>query len=196
MQVDFSVELGHGDEILELPWSSADDSTHYRDLKHFPDLLLEIEEANRFPELAEFLETINSRASIFESAKCDVWVSSELHPEEEIFGATHKFGGYIDLVCSDLISRVSLSDHEKMARRLIELLQCAPEIPASVEFLIRRCYFTQGSTSGEPIEGLYFTSYIFGLGDNEELARRQWSIALKLVENAIRQISALRDDGR
>ena len=36
--------------------------------------------------------------SIVESAKCDAWSTDELTPEEEIFGASHKFASYVDLV--------------------------------------------------------------------------------------------------
>ena len=55
-------------------------------------MLAKIEEAQREAALREFLSAINSGASLLESAKCDVWPSSEINPEEEIFGAAHKFG--------------------------------------------------------------------------------------------------------
>ncbi len=50
------------------------------------------------PELGEFLAAVNSPASILETAKCDAWSSTEINPEEEIFGAACKFGSYVDLV--------------------------------------------------------------------------------------------------
>jgi len=39
-------------------------------------------------------------------------------------------------------------------------------------------------------EGFYITFYLFGYDDDEAQARQRWAIALKLVENAIRQTSA------
>jgi len=66
-------------------------------------------------------------------------------------------------------------------------LKRVPEIPAAAEFLIRRCYFHQGT---ETREGFYITFYLFGYADDQEHAQDQWTIGLKLVENAIRQISA------
>jgi hypothetical protein len=39
-------------------------------------------------------------------------------------------------------------------------------------------------------DGFYITCYLFGYGDDEPQARQRWAIGLKLVENAIRQISS------
>ena len=84
---DFAVELGTTDETLDFPWAAADSGPRHYDLKRQPELLLEIEEARRVPELGEFLAAINSPAGILETAKCDIWASTEINPEEEIFGA-------------------------------------------------------------------------------------------------------------
>jgi hypothetical protein len=186
VQADFAVELGANDETLELPWA-APGGPRYYDLKRQPELLLEIEEARRHPELGDFLAAINSTPSIFETAKCDAWSSTEMNPEEEIFGASHKFGSYVDLVFSAETSRLSFSEHEQRAKQLTVLLQRVPEIPSAAEFLIRRCYYRD---NGEIQDGFYITSYVFGYGDDEEQARQRWMIGLKLVQNAIRQLSA------
>jgi hypothetical protein len=182
VQADFAVELGADDETLDFPWASAD-GPRYHDLKRQPELLLEIEEARRFPELGEFLAAINSANSLFETAKCDAWSSTDINPEEEIFVATYKFGSYIDLIFSDEASRASFPEHEQRAKQLTALLKRVPEIPSAAEFLIRRCYY-------ESREGFYITFYVFGYGDDEEDARKRWVIGLKLTQNAIRQLSA------
>ncbi|HLB86725.1 MAG: hypothetical protein AUH86_10310 [Acidobacteria bacterium 13_1_40CM_4_58_4] len=187
MQADFAVELGAEDETLDLPWAASEGGPRYYNLKRQPELLLNIEEAHRVQELGEFLAAINSSASILETAKCDAWASTEMTPEDEIFGATCKFGSYIDLLFSGEEARFSLSEHERLAKRLTQLLQRVPEIPAAAEFLIRRCYYHD---EAETRDGLYFTFYLFGYGDDEAQARQQWAIGLKLVENVIRQISA------
>ncbi|MBZ5704332.1 MAG: hypothetical protein LAN63_03195 [Acidobacteriia bacterium] len=186
MQADFAVELGADDETLEVPWATPGHGPRYLDLNRQPELLLEIEEARRERELGEFLSAINSPAVILETAKCDAWASTEIHPEEEIFGAACKFGSYIDLVFSD-DRRFSFPEHEQLAKRLTHLLQRVPEIPAAAEFLIRRCYFHQQQ---ETRDGFYLTFYLFGYGNEQAQARQQWAIGLKLVENAIRQLSA------
>jgi len=187
VQAGFSIELGSDDEALEFPWS-ADNGPRYYDLKRQPGLLVHIEEATRFPELKEFLTAVNASTSMVETAKCDAWFSDQINPEEEIFGAPCKFGSYVDLVLSDEPSRYSFPEHEKLARRLTELLKHVPEIPASTEFLVRRCYYHE-SSGEETREGFYITFYLFGYGDDGRQARQRWGIALKLVENAVRQIS-------
>jgi len=189
VQADFAVELGSEDETLELPWAAAGDGPCYEDLKRHPERLVSIEEANRAPELAEFLRMAHSPASILETAKCDVWSSTEMNPEEEIFGAGHKFGCYVDLLFTDGAARVSFDAHEQFVKKMTELLKRVPEIPASAEFLIRRCY-CHLIPEAETRDGFYITQYVFGYGADQAQARQQWGIALKLVENAIRQISA------
>ena len=188
MQVDFAVELGAGDETLDLPWA-AEGGPRYYDLKRQPDLLLNIEEAQRVPELGEFLSKLNSPASIVETAKCDAWASTETNPEEEIFGAPCKFVGYVDLVFSADRPRLSFPEHELLAKKLTQLLQRVPEIPAAAEFLIRRCRYHQPPRIED---GFYITFYLSGYGDDAEQAQQRWAIALNLVGNSIRQLSATR----
>jgi hypothetical protein len=187
VEADFAVELGADDETLEFPWAAADGGPRYYDLKRRPELLLEIEEARRAPELGEFLASTNSSSSILETAKCDCWASDDINPEEEIFGAAHKFGSYLDLLFSHENSRFSFAEHESLVGRITALLKRVPEIPAAVEFIIRRCFYHQGAATQD---GFYVTFYLFGYGDDEPQARQRWAIGLKLVENAIRQISA------
>jgi hypothetical protein len=187
VEADFSIELGAEDEALEMPWAAAAGGPRYCDLKRSPELLRNLEEVQRFPELGEFLAAVNSPASLIETAKCDTWSSTEINPEEEIFGTTHKFGGYIDCLFSDSKARFVFSQNEQFVQQLTQLLRRVPEMPAAAEFLVRRCYYHEAETIRD---GFYVTLYLFGYGDDETQARRQWAIALKLVENAIRQMSA------
>src|SRR4051812_20629076 len=141
VEADFAVELGADDETLEVPWAAEDGGPRYHDLKRRPELLLNIEEASREGELGEFLVAINAPTSILETAKCDTWSSTEINPEEEIFGAAFKFGSYVDLLFTHKSSRCSFEEHEQFAKRVTQLLKLAPEIPAAAELLIRRCFF-------------------------------------------------------
>jgi hypothetical protein len=193
MHADFVVELGAEDETLEIPWAAEGGGPRYYDLKSHPELLSSIEEAAQTPELGEFLSKANSTQSPLETAKCDAWGGTEISPEEEIFEATHKFGSYVDLFFSDVPRRFSFPEHEHLAKRLVVLLQRAPEIAAAAEFLIRRCYFhEEEETPGEEEirDGFYITFYLFGYGKDEVRSRQNWAIGLKLVGNAIRQLSS------
>ncbi|MGC2197332.1 MAG: hypothetical protein WA628_21835 [Terriglobales bacterium] len=187
MQVDFAVELGRDDETLELPWAASDGGPRYYDLKLDPQALAQIEEAVRSGELREFLGAVNSPASVLESAKCDTWSTDEINPEEEIFGAPWKFGSYVDLLFTNPRARFSFEDHENLLKELTKLLQRVPDIPAAAEFLLRRCHY-HGKAGVR--DGFYVTLYVFGYGEDEAKARRQWEIALKLVGNAVTQLSS------
>ena len=187
MQADYAVELGADDDVLEVPWSAPDQGIQYHDLRRHPELLSRIEEAQRVPQLGEFLSAVNSPVSILETAKCDAWCSTQINPEEEIFEALVKFGSYVDLIFSDHRQCISFPDHESLAKNLSALLKGGPEIPASADFLIRRCHYHGEQDHID--SGFYITFYLFGYDDSEELACQRWAIALKLVQNAILQLS-------
>src|SRR5260221_5422223 len=55
MDADFSIELGRDDPVLDFPWKDPAGKLAYVDLKRHPELMVEIEEAEKFPELGEFL---------------------------------------------------------------------------------------------------------------------------------------------
>jgi len=205
MLVDYSVELGRDDPALELPWSSGDPALGYYDLKKYPEQLSRLPEANAHPELAAFLARANAPRFPLATAKCDAWSTREILPEEEIFfperqGDEWKFASYIDLVFSDPAARLSLEKHEALAQDLCRLLQRAPEIAASIEFVLRRCYYHHESASrgkgmadsssaaaDDSESGFYITAYVSAFGGSEEEARKQWTIALALAQNALVQ---------
>ena len=186
MDADFSIELGRADPVLDFPWKDPAGKLAYVDLKRRPELIATIEEAEQFPELGELLRTLNSPRSMVETAKCDAWATSELSPEEEIYSASHKFASYVDVVFSDNDTRRSLPTHEQFVRKLVALLQRAPETPSAAEVCMRRCYFAEG---GEVREGCYCTLYVSGYGKDETSARLNWGVGLKLMGNAIVQLS-------
>ena len=192
MQADFSVELGAQDDLMELPWAAASaDGPRYYDLKRQPELLLNVEEAFKNRELGEFLAAINSRSSILESSKCDVWYSDQLNAEEKIYGGEGKFASYIDLIFSEPVLREAFAEHELFVKEICTLLKRAPEISSAAEFVVRRCYYrTHPQNQAEHIEGFGITFYLFGYGADRAEARQRWAIALKVVENALLQLSA------
>jgi hypothetical protein len=140
MHADFSVELGRDDAALELPWSSTDPAVRFYDVKNHPELLQQIPEAMAFPELAAFLARINAAGFPLATAKCDAWRSREVAKEEEIYG-DRKVVSYVDLVFEGKAERCSFETHEAFAKDLCRLLGQAPEIPAAMEVVIRRCYY-------------------------------------------------------
>jgi hypothetical protein len=194
MQADFSLELGRDDHALEVPWSSPDGSQRYLDLKRRPELLLNILEVADNRELAELLVALNAPHLPIETAKCDTWLSDEIHPEEEIFGAAWKFGSYVDLIFSSLEQRALLTEHEHLAKGTAGLLQRAPDFAASAEFVVRRCYSHSADdrehSPDHSEDGFCITMYVSGFGDDQDSARKNWVIGLKVVQNALMQVLA------
>jgi hypothetical protein len=188
MLADYSVELGPDDPALELPWSSDDPAIRHYDLKRHPELLREIPEAAANLELAAFLVRINAPDFPLETAKCDAWATREILPEEQIFGAECKFASYVDLVFCDPVARLSFERHEDLARNLCKLLKHAPDITASIEFVLRRCYY-HPEAAEDPDNGFYITAYVSAFGGSEDEARKQWTIALALMQNALVQVA-------
>src|ERR1700687_5101417 len=202
MDADFSIELGREDPVLDFPWKDSAGKLAYVDLKRHPELMARIEEAEKFPELKEFLRVMNSARSMVETAKCDAWATTELSPEEEVYDASHKFVSYVDVVFSNIdVRQSSLREssllqsslresspaHEQFARKLVELLRRAPQTPSAAEVCVRRCYFGE---DGGVREGFYCTLYVSGYGNDSASARQNWGVALKLMGNAIVQLSA------
>jgi len=188
MQADYTVELGADDPALEMPWSAADGGCRYLNLKASPELVLNLPEATKYPELSAFLTRINASGFPLETAKCDAWFTRELSVEDEIFGASCKFVSYVDLLFTEEEVRASFERHESFVQELCRLLERAPEMAACAEFVIRHChYHAEGST--DSVTGFCVTAYVSGYGDSEEEAAKRWMIALKLLQHAVVQIA-------
>ncbi len=185
MDADFSIELSGEDPVLDFPWIDPEGKFAYVDLKRHPEQLASIAEAEDFPELRDFLRMVNSSRSTLETAKCDAWATTELSVEEEIYDAAHKVASYVDVVFSATDARLTLARHEQFAKNLVALLRRAPETPSSAEVCVRCCYFTEDAVQ----QGFYFTLYVSGYGEDEDSARLNWGVALKLVGNAMVQMS-------
>lgn len=208
MHADFSVELGHDDPVLEIPWKSDDGTVRYYDLRKNPEAIAQITEAVTYPELGAFLKRVNAAGSHFETAKCDVWQSKEIAPEEEIFGAGIKFASYVDLLFVSDAERHSFIRHEMFAKELCALLSRAPDIAATVELVIRRCYCYESNEYAEfsdklvnrsveatnypdaPVSSFYMTLYIAGFGNEDHECHRVWAIAVSLLQHALLQLKS------
>jgi hypothetical protein len=209
MQSDFSVEMAREDAVLELPWKSEDGTLYYVDLKDDPARIDEIPELIDLPELKVFLLRVNRKDLPLQSVKCDAWFSSEIYPEEAIFEAKYKFSSYVDLVFTSSETRCSFEQHESFARKTCALLQKAPEIGSSSEFVVRRCYYPSHQSSGKDAisrnncasgsespcsadEGFSLTAYVSGFGMDRAEAHQRWAIGLQLVQHAL--VQAARSD--
>lgn len=190
MHVDWMVELGADDPVLDFPWASPNDAgstVRYYDLKADPAMIDHLLEAQSSPELRKFLLRVNAPGFPLQSAKCDHWFTNEISEEEEIFGAC-KFGSYVDILFTKGEKQLSFADHEEFAAQLTSLLKRGPEMPAQVELMVRRCFYLDPSNAtSSPASGFYITVYVSGFGETEVQSRQQWSIALTLLQHGLVQ---------
>lgn len=202
MVVDWSVELGSDDPVLDFPWTDngvldaegASSTLRFYDLKSDPSLIDQIPEAQSSPELRKFLLRVNAAGFLLQTAKCDHWFTHEISEEEEIHALPCKYGCYVDLLFVEAEHQLSFAHHEEFAGRACALLKRGPEMPGQVELIIRRCFYQKvlSATEGGPAEGCYFTLYVSGFGEDEAQARQQWSIALTLVQHGLVQSGSAR----
>ena len=128
MDADWSVELGRDDPALEFPWSSPEGSRRYIDLRQSPELVSEIPEAARSPELAQCLIALNAPTSAWQTVKCDVWSDDELGAGELIYEPRLKFCSYVDLIACNAPVRFSFERHECFVKRAARQLSDDDEI--------------------------------------------------------------------
>jgi hypothetical protein len=188
MQADYSVECGPGDEALEIPWAAPSGHPSYVDLKKHPERLDEIPEAATHQALRNFLAKVNARPAL-RTAKCDVWSTRDLDPEDDVFQAEEKCSSYVDVLFTEVAARASLERNEESAGELFRLLQLAPEIQAAAEICVRRCYVHDPPESAESSDGFYLTIYVSGYGDDQDSATQHWAIGMNLLQNAILQLA-------
>jgi hypothetical protein len=186
MYAEWSVEIGPDAPALEVPWRSEDGSVRYFDLKKQPELLLEIPETLEHFEIGDFLSGVNAKSEMT-TAKCDVWLTDEMTVEDEIFGERMKRCSYVDIFFDREIERFDFAAHERLADLIVTKFGRLPEMPASLEIMIRQCHFHRTNQPEESDAGYCFTFYVTGYGHDEVNAHVHWAIALNLLRYAILQ---------
>ncbi|MDR3764878.1 MAG: hypothetical protein P4M01_12370 [Acidobacteriota bacterium] len=190
MDADFSIELGPTAPALELPWSDPAARVRYLDLRREPARVDELPEAAQFPALRSFLLAVNSAASPWQSAKCDVW-SEAAGAAENLYGAAHACGSYLDIVLAGVTpARDNLTLHEAIARRIANRLEEHEALPATAEIVVRRCYFHAESVTGvqdESTPGYCLTLFVTGWGDSLQEAAANWAKALECLAGCLLQ---------
>ena len=185
MDADWSVELGRDDPALEFPWSSPDGSRHYVDVVQSAESVCEIPEARQYPELAEFLLTLNAPSSVWQTVKCDVWLDSELDEAELIYDAKLKCCSYVDLIARDTSARFSFQHYERFVKSAAKQLSDNDERPISCELIVRRCWYQRELPDDDLTSGFYVTFYLFGYGSDEAQARVRWGEGLRRVTSIL-----------
>jgi hypothetical protein len=193
MEADWSVELAATDPVIAVPWAaSGDDEPNCRfvDLRLYPHLVFEIEEAQGNLALRSALLLLNGVTSYLWTAKCDAWSSSPEHgddpfdpfemdaePGETVFGA----GSYIDLLPRDLEISKGFDGQERWLRAVTERLRGTPASAARVELVLRRALV-------DAVPGYGVTWFVEGCGATAQRAEQAWSSAFDLALAAIMDV--------
>jgi hypothetical protein len=198
MDADYSVELGPTADALEIPWKDPDGRVLYVDLRggsgSIERNVERIPEAQEFPALRQFLIVLNSKHSAWQTAKCDVWAEA-VEPEENIFGAEFAQGCYVDVVLAGEAAslRESLNAHQRLARKAALHLDNDEELEATVEIVVRRCYFHRSAEVETSCDtswnksldtsdaGYCLTLFLTGYGASPAEAADRWARALELA---------------
>jgi hypothetical protein len=193
MEADWSVALAASDPVITVPWAAfGDDEPECRfvDLRRYPHLVGEIEEAQGRPALRSALLLLNGVASQLWTTKCDAWTSSpeqgddpldpyemDAEPGETAFGA----GSYIDLLARDFDTLQDFDTQERWLRAVTERLRAIPANAARVELVMRRAQV-------DAVPGFGVTWFVEGCGATAHRADEGWVHALNLALGAIMDV--------
>lgn len=189
MDADDSIELGPSAPALEIPWGDPEGRLEYFNLRLEPDLVECIPEARQFPALRRFLSALNSDASAWQTAKCDVWAEAA-GAEENLYSAGLSQSGYVDIVLAEskAAGRGNLELHQRAAREMAELLGADQALEASAEIVVRRCYFHKHREQEESDAGYCLTQFVTGYGSSEAEAAERWERAMDFAATCWREV--------
>jgi hypothetical protein len=177
MECEFTVELGGEDPTLAVPWRSPDGTIAFVDLEAHPEAITQLEEVQQFPELGDFLIALNSGP--FATAKCDAWFDSLMDVDDEPYEAAMKCASYVDVFFAGDRKLAGFEEHERLARAAVNEIRRAEDLPARGEIAIRRAYFDEG-------QGLYWTIYAFGYGDDPAASLAAWAKSLNTLAKCLK----------
>jgi hypothetical protein len=186
MRVEIVKETDAGDDRLDIPWASPEEpDLRYVDLKPHPELIDELEECRRFPPLGGFLRQINSPESLFRTAKCDAWTTTDLSEDERAdFQLPFKMGSYVDVFFDRSELNAALEPQVQLGEKLRQAL-ASFRIQAQLEVCIRRCLF-----HSEERWGYYLTLFTHAYGGDPNEAAVEWARALEAEVEVLRRIGS------
>jgi hypothetical protein len=190
MLSEWTAECSHDAPTLIVPWSDpqreGEPGAHFIDLRAEPYDIAEIPEVEHNPTLARALRSLNATRSPFLTAKCDAWVLSETENRETLEAlrlelmlhdedATHGYASYIDLLWRERSVFASAHQQQDRLDRIVRRAQRLPHAEAALECVLRPALLDLTS----PLEGFSVTIYLTAVGQEPEIARRRWELAME-----------------
>jgi hypothetical protein len=192
VRIEIVQELEADDDTLEVPWASpADPSLRYWDLKLNPEKVAELAECKEFPALGVCLAKINSPRSKLRTAKCDVWVTSDLAEDERMdFNLPFKVGSYVDVVFDRREFRERLDTYSGLAEKTRGDLS-ALRVQVQMEIILRRCLFHP-----EDVWGYSLTFFVHAYGSTGTEAEAEWGRAIQALGESLATPDSLSNQAR
>jgi hypothetical protein len=193
MEADWEVEIGPDAPIIEALWPG------FVDLQRAPERIREIEEASRFPALADALLRLNTPVireldsapgSLVWTSKCDIWTPQECDPDEMDAMPSEAATGlacYLDLLPRKGLVFSMLPEAESWARVLVNQLRLSKRRCCRTDLIIRKAFAANE-------EGLGITAYIASCGIDSVAAAKALVQALALFVDSITGNSSLAEN--
>ena len=184
MLAEWSAECSADDPVLVVPWTDAEGSAAFVDLRANPYDFDAIPEAEKHPALMQALRALNATRSAVFTAKCDAWRLEDDEREQlqinldvEPADAPCGFGCYVDVVARERSLFTAFHQHEQLLRRLSRLAAPLDHPWAALDCVIRPALVDLEG----PQQGFAISLYVKALGADDEAAQREWALALDAV---------------
>lgn len=152
------------------------ENSGYMDLKADPEAVSLVPEVDGWPELAQFLITINAAASPLESVGCE----KGYFPTEVDGKPAIRLGSYIDVIFTDAALNDGAENLLLLASRLAQAVEGCEQWWAQVEISLNRFKYV---AEADLPWGLMIR--VSNCGRTEEEAREFWSETLRRLGDAI-----------
>jgi hypothetical protein len=159
----------------------------YFDYKRNPEQIPNIPEVQDWPELEEFVRSVNARNSFFRTLGCDVG-----HTDREADGYIH-LKSFVDIAFEILELNFEKLNYYLTFDRLMEDRRYY-QLPnnVSADYVIQYTIFNDHKPEGlddKRKTGWSATLRLHGIGRTEEEARNAWAAGLQFVQEALARAS-------
>jgi hypothetical protein len=176
MEADWEFEIGGNAPVIEAHW------TGFVDLRADPRRAGDLTEARDLPGLADALTRLNAMNSLVWTCKTDVFVPSQIDPDELDAAdaeGSHALACYVDLLIRTDQGWNLPSDAELACRDLCTRLRKIPLQRCRVDLVVRRAHIEPG------LNALGMTAYLTACGQTESDAKSRLAECLSLFSEEI-----------
>lgn len=186
MPIAIKLEILHTRQIPvpypAIPRQAPNHSNYgYIDLRANPHIARSIPEVVDSPEMADFLEMMNSPTSAFRTIGCEKWLLQDPPPTSR-----SRAGSYIDIAFAQPTWNEDPRNFFGLFYEFTVAMKSRERAPGLfIDWELRRVAYYDDAVDGWGV-GLWPT----GLGETEEQARANWALGMRLMQEFFIQQSA------